>query len=329
MNRKTKPSEAKRPAAAGREKDIAMRVSAVSILVNTVLSAGKLLAGIFAKSGAMISDAVHSASDVFSTLVVIVGIRLSKKKSDREHPYGHERLECVASILLAAVLAATGMGIGLAGARKVFGNSDAALVVPGLPALLAAVVSVGVKEWMYWYTRAAARKLRSGALMADAWHHRSDALSSVGAFAGILGARLGFPVLDPIASLLICIFIEKAAFQVFRDAVDKMVDKACAEEDVARMKAVILSQPGVEGIDEIKTRLFGSRSYVDVEISVAALKTLLEAHETAERVHRAIEEGFSNVKHCMVHVNPKLPEEPAAEPAGEAEEAEDCPMRSE
>ena len=285
---------------------VAMKVSAVSITVNLALSLLKLLAGLFAKSGAMISDAVHSASDVFSTLVVIVGVKLAGKKPDKEHPYGHERMECVASVILAVVLAATGFGIGMSGIEKITSQDSAELAVPGALALVAAVVSVIVKELMFHYTKRAANKINSGALMADAWHHRSDALSSVGSFAGILGARMGFPVLDPLASVIICVFIEKAAIEIFRDAVDKMIDKACDEEQVEKMRSVILSTEGVLGIDELKTRLFGSKIYVEVEILMDAGKTLVEAHDTAEQVHDAIEEAFPEVKHCMVHVNPNI-----------------------
>lgn len=286
------------------ENKIAMRVSAVSIIVNVALSLLKLLAGIFAKSGAMVSDAVHSASDVFSTFVVIIGIKLSGKKSDADHPYGHERMECVASIILAAVLAVTGLGIGIAGIQNIVGGNYGDLEIPGVPAMIAAVASIVIKEWMYWYTRAAAKKINSGALMADAWHHRSDALSSVGAFVGIFGARMGFPIADSIASVVICIFIEKAAIDIFRDAVDKMVDKACPVQIVNEMREVISKQEGVRRIDDIKTRLFGSKIYVDVEIAVDGEEKLSAAHKTAEQVHDAIESAFENVKHCMVHVNP-------------------------
>ena len=299
-----KPHSQKKGEIAGTEKKTAMKVSSVSIFVNLFLSLFKLLAGIFAKSEAMISDAVHSASDVFSTFIVIIGFTLSGRESDEDHPYGHERMECVASIILAVVLAITGLGIGADGILKIVKGDATQLKAPGLLALIAAVVSVLVKEWMYHYTRAAAKKINSGALMADAWHHRSDSLSSIGAFIGILGARMGYPVLDPLAGTLICIFIEKAAYDVFKDAVDKMVDKACPNEIVEEMKEVIAKQQGVEGIDEIKTRLFGSKIYVDVEILVNGDETLRQAHTVAEQVHDAIEENFENVKHCMVHVNP-------------------------
>lgn len=286
--------------------EIAMRVSTVSIVINMALTLLKLLAGIFANSGAMISDAIHSASDVFSTFIVILGVTLSGKKSDREHQYGHERLECVAAIILAVILGAIGIGIGISGVEKIMAGQSGTLQVPGRLALIAAVVSVLVKEWMYWFTRAAAKKIRSGALMADAWHHRSDALSSVGAFAGILGARLGFPILDPLASIIICGFILKVAYDIFKDAMDKMVDKSCAQETVDRMKSIAADQEGVRRVDDIKTRLFGTKVYVDLEIAADGEKTLNEAHQVAEQVHLAIERAFPDVKHCMVHVNPAV-----------------------
>lgn len=282
----------------------AMKVSWVSIAVNIFLSVLKLIAGIAARSGAMISDAVHSASDVFSTFVVMIGVFFAGRKPDKEHPYGHERIECVASVLLAVVLAATGLGIGYKGVMNIIRSGEEKLAVPGMLALIAAVVSVLVKEAMYRYTASAAKKINSGALMADAWHHRSDALSSVGSFIGILGARLGLPVLDPVASVVICVFIEKAAFDIFMDSIDKMIDKACPEEISDKMREAILSTEEVLGIDEFRTRLFGSRIYVEVDIVMDSKKTLIEAHDTAEKVHDTIEREFPDVKHCMVHVNP-------------------------
>lgn len=288
------------------DSQVAMKVSVISIIVNILLCGVKLLAGIFAHSGAMISDAVHSASDVFSTFIVMIGVSIAGKKPDKDHPYGHERFECVASIVLAVVLAATGLGIGFKGIEKITNADHAAFVVPELAALIAAIVSIIVKELMFQYTRIAAKKINSGALMADAWHHRSDALSSIGAFAGILGAMMGFPVLDPIASVLICVFIEKAAVDIFRDAIEKMIDKSCSEETVERMKNVIISIPEVIDVDEIKTRLFGSRVYVEVEIKLDAKTSLIDAHNTAEMVHDNIEKEFPEVKHCMVHVNPDI-----------------------
>lgn len=285
-------------------KKVALRVSAVSIAWNVILSLFKLLAGIIGHSGAMISDAVHSASDVFSTIVVILGVNIASKQSDDNHQYGHDRMECVAAILLSVVLCVTGIGIGLNGLNVILQGTAGEKEVPRMIALIAAVASIGVKEWMFWYTRAAAKKTNSGALMADAWHHRSDALSSIGAFIGILGARMGYPILDPIASVVICIFIAKAAIDIFRDAIDKMVDHSCDEKTVQEMREVIQDVEGVQRIDVIRTRLFGSKIYVDIEIAADDDMTLKEAHTIAEKVHRSIEKKFEEVKHCMVHVNP-------------------------
>ena len=286
------------------ETRLAMRVSVISVIVNLVLSAFKLLAGIFANSGAMISDAVHSASDVFSTFIVMIGVTISGKKADKEHPYGHERMECVAAVVLAVILFATGLGIGWSGIQKIFFMNSDSLEVPGMLALIAALVSIVTKEWMYWFTKFTADKIRSDALRADAWHHRSDALSSIGALIGIGGARLGFPVLDPIASVVICLFILKAAIDVFRDAVDKMVDKSCDEKTMEEMRQVICKQDGVLGISSLQTRMFGSRIYVDAEIEADGSLTLVQAHDIAEEVHQSIEYSYQDVKHCMVHVNP-------------------------
>lgn len=287
------------------KKKIAMHVSNTSIGVNMILSIGKLLAGFLAHSSAMISDAIHSASDVFSTLIVIIGIHISSKESDKEHQYGHERFECVASIILATVLALTGLAIGYQGITKIIsGMHGEKLIIPGKLALIAAFASILVKEGMYWYTRNAAKKIKSGALMADAWHHRSDALSSIGSLVGIGAAILGFPIFDPIASVAICLCIFKVAYDIYQDAVSKMLDTSCDQETNKKMEAVILAQDGVKGVDLLKTRLFGSKIYVDVEISADAALTLEASHAIAEKVHNKIEEEFEDVKHCMVHVNP-------------------------
>ncbi len=281
----------------------AMKVSIVSVIWNLLLSAGKLFAGIFANSGAMISDAVHSASDVFSTIIVMIGVKISGKDSDNDHPYGHERLECVAAIILATVLAATGIGIGYGAVVKIMAG-DYNVEMPGILALVAAVVSILVKELMFWYTRCYAKQIDSSALMADAWHHRSDSLSSIGALIGIIGARLGFGIMEPLASVVICIFIEKAAYDIFMDAVNKMVDKSCDDETMEKIKACAMNIPGVENIDLLRTRVFGNKIYVDMEIAADGNKTLDETHAVAERVHDAIEQEFPKVKHIMVHVNP-------------------------
>lgn len=289
----------------GKEEQMAMRVSRNSIIVNLCLSVLKLAAGFAGHSSAMISDAVHSASDVFSTVVVMIGVKVGNRASDKNHPYGHERLESVASILLAALLAVTGLGIGLNGIRTIVsGTQGEGITIPTTLPLIAAVVSILVKEGMYWYTIHTAREIHSHALTADAWHHRSDALSSVGSFVGILGAKMGFPILDPLASVVICVFILKAAYEIFRGAVGEMTDEACDDKTVEAIREVAEGQPGVLRLDDIKTRTFGNKAYVDIEISVDGDMTLREAHDIAEAVHDQVELHFLNVKHCMVHVNP-------------------------
>lgn len=287
----------------------ANKVSLITIFVNLALSAIKILAGIIAHSQAMISDAIHSASDVFSTVVVIIGIKLASKAPDKQHPYGHERLECVAATILAMVLFITGLGIGMDAAKNIFNGNYNDLKVPGIWALIAAIISIASKEGMFWYTRHYAKKIDSNALMADAWHHRSDAFSSIGALIGIAGARLGFPIMDSIASLVIFIFIAKAAFDIFKDAMDKMVDHSCDEETERHIYDCVMNNRQVLDIDLLQTRIFGNRIYVDVEIQANASYTLEKAHHIAETVHNDIEQNFPRVKHIMVHVNPATQKE--------------------
>ena len=282
----------------------ANKVSFTTIVGNVLLSLLKFIAGIIAHSSAMISDAVHSASDVFSTIVVIIGIKLASKEPDKEHPYGHERMECVAAIVLSVVLFITGLGIGAGALKNIVNGNYSSLQVPGILALIAAIVSILVKEGMYWYTRYYARKIDSSALMADAWHHRSDAFSSIGALIGIGASRLGYPVMDSIASLVIFVFIVKAAFDIFKDAIDKMVDHSCDEEIEKQIYECVMKNENVMGIDLLQTRVFGNKIYVDVEIQADASYTLQKAHDIAEAVHDDIEESFPKVKHIMVHVNP-------------------------
>lgn len=285
-------------------KKIALQVSLISIVVNVVLSGFKFFAGIFAGSGAMISDAVHSASDVISTFVVIIGVNISGKKADAKHQYGHDRLECVAAIVLSLILFGTGIGIGYTGIEKIMNASEIGIEAPGILALVAAIISIGVKEWMFWFTKSAAKKINSGALQADAWHHRSDALSSVGSLIGIAGARLGFPIMDPIAAVIIAILIIKAAYDIGKDSIDKMLDSSVDEKTEEEIRGIVMEEPGIERIDLLKTRTFASRFYVDLEIAVDGSLSLYEAHDISEKVHDRLEEKIPMIIHCMIHINP-------------------------
>lgn len=284
------------------EKRMANRVSIITIIINLVLSVLKFLVGFFGHSQALISDAIHSASDVVSTVAVMFGINLSDKKSDTSHPYGHERIECIFSIILAMMLFITGVGIGITAIKNI--ASGAEIDVPGKMALIAAAVSIAVKEWMYHYTKRAAKKINSSSMLADAWHHRSDALSSVGSLIGVGGALLGFTICEPIASIVICIFIGKASVDIFMDAVNRLIDRSCTDEETEKIRECIMEIDGVKNIDKLMTRRFGSKIYVDLEISEDADMTLAEAHSIAELVHDNIEEKIPEVKHCMIHVNP-------------------------
>ena len=285
------------------EQRIVNKMSRMGILGNAALAAFKLAAGIFGKSGAMVSDAVHSLSDIVATLVAYIGVRLSKQEEDANHPYGHERLECVASLILSLILAGTGAGIGYAGIRKIFFAAEP-LEAPTLLPLIAAVVSIAVKEGMFRYTMHYAKVMDSSAFKADAWHHRSDALSSVGSLIGIFMARIGFPVMDPVAGLLICALILKVALDIFKDSISKMLDTSSGKKTEQAIRSFVEEQPDVVRVDLLHTRQFGNRIYVDLEIAVKRDISLVEAHDIAERVHRNVEKEFPKIKHVMIHVNP-------------------------
>ena len=286
------------------ENAIIKQISLVGIIGNIILCAFKMFAGIVGKSGAMVSDAVHSLSDVFATFIAFLGVKMSKRGADKAHPYGHERMECIASMILGLILLVTGVGIGKVGLQNILSGKYETLSVPGTIALAAAIVSIVVKEAMYWYTRHYARILNSAAFMADAWHHRSDAFSSVGSLIGIGGAMLGFPVLDAVASVVICLFILKVASDILLDAVKKMLDTSCGDAFETELEKYILEQKDVVRVDLLHTRMFGNKVYIDLEISVDGNKTFREAHAVAESVHANVEKKFPNTKHIMIHVNP-------------------------
>jgi len=284
---------------------IATRVSFVGIAGNVILTVFKLIAGVVAHSGAMVSDAIHSASDVFATLVVLLGVKVGSRAPDKEHPYGHERFECLAAIAVAIFLFMAGMMIGYAGIQKIFFTEESQLEVPGALALIAAGASIVIKEGMYWYTIKAARRIDSAALKASAWDHRSDAFSSIGSFVGIFGARSGFPRLDAIASLVICVMIVKVGISILLEAVDKIVDHACSAEVEQEIREAIQIIDTRLGVDTLRTREFGDKCYVEVEISLPGDLTLKEAHDVGHVVHDSIEAKFPKVKHCTVHLNPE------------------------
>ncbi len=279
---------------------ISMRASMVGIVGNLLLCLMKLFAGIVGKSGALVSDAIHSAADAIDTIIVMIGVKLAAKAPDEQHPYGHERLECVAAIILSLILGLVGLGIGLSGAETILSHRHGTLAVPSRLALFAALAAIAIKETLYCYMRGRAKAIDSEALMAIAWHNQADALSSIGSFIGILGARAGFDVLDPLVSVIICFFVIKTALSIFKSAINKMVDRACPPETArAIRKAAVDSHPSLS-ISQFRTRLFGDGIYVEMEILLPGETPLAEANAICRQVRQTIEDQFENVKECSV-----------------------------
>lgn len=295
------------------------KVAIVTIVVNLVLSIGKFVAGIVGNSTAMVSDAVHSASDVLSTFIVLIGARIAVKSEDRDHNYGHDKFENIASIILAMMLFATALALGYAGIQSIISATKGEFVKPSYIALVAAIVSIVVKEGMYWYTIYYAKKLDSQALKADAWHHRSDAFSSVASFIGILGAILGVLVLEGIATLFIAVLIIKVSYDIVKVVIKQLTDHAAPEELVGRIYKTIDEDKDVMNIDVLKTRISGSIIYVDAEIAVDSSLNIVDAHAIAERVHDKIEQDFKEVRHIAIHVNPYFGEQKKEESFEEKE----------
>ncbi len=289
---------------AGDYEQAVRRVSSQGIAANAVLTVFKFAAGILGHSAAMLSDAVHSASDIAGGLIVIIGVAFSERQADEDHPYGHERLESIASLLLSALLLIAAFSMGKGAAESILSGGYREAAAPGRIALIAAVISILVKEALFRITLREADRLGSGALRAEAMHHRSDALSSVGALFGVAGARLGITILEPAAALIICLFILKAAFEIFREATDRMVDRSAGAAMEQKLRAEIETFPQVRRIDLLRTRAFGRRIYVDLELAMDGNATLTETHHVAETVHDRLESRFPEIKHVMIHVNP-------------------------
>lgn len=274
-----------------------------TIIANIILAAFKIVAGIIGNSSAMIADGAHTLSDVLTTFVVLLGLKISSKEADDEHPYGHEKYESVFAKVLSILLLLTGIFIGYE-AIKILIKGD--VRTPKLIALIAAFLSIVVKEGMYWYTIKVAKKIKSISMEADAWHHRSDAFSSIGTFAGVLGAQLGFSALDPIAGVVVSIFVIKVGIELYIKSVKELVDESASVEIIQTIEEITKTIDGVRGIKNLKTRVFGNRVYVDIEILVDSNISVKNGHDIAEKVHDRLEEEIKDIKHCMVHVEPFL-----------------------
>ena len=280
---------------------IARKTTIVSIIGNTLLSIIKIVIGILGNSSAMIADGFHSVSDVITSVIAFFAVKFSVKKQDDKHQYGHEKIELVVSKILAIILFLTGGFIAYKAINIIQSND---FQTPGFITIYAAILSILSKEFMYRYTIKGALKIDSNALKADAWHHRSDALSSIGALIGIVGSRMGYPILDPIFSIVIASLVIKVAVDIYIESVKGLIDTAADKALVEKIKKVVLDIDGVIKIDLLKSRLHGDKIYIDLEIKACGDLTLNKSHDIAEKVHLTVENEFNKVKHCMVHVNP-------------------------
>ncbi len=280
-----------------------MKTSVVTIAGNFVLAVFKVIIGFISGSSAVVADAVHTLSDVFSTVVVMAGLKFSSKDADPEHQYGHQRIESIVSLILAFILFVTALSLGWEGVKKITENE---VVKPSIPALVITVISILSKEVMFRYTMKKAKLLNSSSLMSDAWHHRSDAVSSIAVLIGVVGVFFNAWILEPIATIAVSFIILKAVYDIGRLAIDQLIDRAVSKELLSEIKDTVLSINGVKGIDLLHTRLSNNVVFVDLEISVDSNLTVSEGHDIAENVHDTLEKNITQIQHCMVHVNPHV-----------------------
>ena len=290
-----------------REDQIA-KVTLTGSVVNLLLVCLKAVAGIAGHSAAMVSDAVHSLSDFITDIVVLVFVRISAQPQDEGHDYGHGKFETLATLLIGLALAAAAIGIVVSGATKLarwLQGED--LPSPGLLALWAALISIVAKEALYQYTRIKGRKLDSPALTANAWHHRSDALSSVGAAIGIGGAIfLGnrWTVLDPLASIVVGAMLVKVAWDLLGPSFGELTESSLPQETEAEMLSIIKGIDGVHDPHNLRTRRVGNRIVAEVHIRLDGNLTLADAHDKATEVERRIKARFGPQSHIVVHMEP-------------------------
>lgn len=288
------------------ETKIAQRISLQGMGINLLLFVAKGIAGLLVNSVSLLSDAIHSLTDIVSTLIVLIGLKISSKPADEGHPYGHDRIECIIALLLGIML----FGIGCIISWKGICSFKAPVAYHSYGALLSfaamgsAVASIVAKEWMYRFTMRCAREIDSPSMAADAWHHRSDAISSIGSLVGVCGIYFGYPIIDVIACFVISAFIFKAAFEICRDACRRTVDTAGDNAVVSLIRESILQNPEVLSVDSIKTRLFGSKLYADVEVTLDRELSFQKSHEIAHAIHDVVDASSEMVKDCMIHVNP-------------------------
>lgn len=282
--------------------DESNKVTMLSILLNIGLTIMKILAGIFGNSTAIIADGLHSASDIITSIGILIGNKISRKPRDEEHQYGHEKAESLVAFVLAAVLIIVAVEIGYNGVVALFNLNE--IQVPTLLPLIVALISIGVKEYQYQITIRVAKKINSSSLKADAWHHRSDALSSIAAFIGIGGAMLGFKILDPIASIIVAIVVVKVGIDILKSACDELMDSSISKQDISEIKSMIDNNQKIYGVKDFKSRKYGSVAYIDMSIFIDKTKTLEEAHDIADNLEQNIISNLSYIKEINIHTEP-------------------------
>lgn len=288
------------------ESKLAYKVSLKSMIINLVLFAIKGIFGVLISSTSLLSDALHSLTDILSTFIVLIGIKISNKPTDESHPYGHEKIECIIALLLGIMLFAIGIAIGWKGVLKLLNpeKDTPQFILLNTGAIIVAIISIVAKEWMYKFTIKCAKSIGSASMNADAWHHRSDAYSSIGSLIGVIGMRLGYPGIDAIACIIISIFIFHAALDICVDACRELIDSSCSPELIKEIEELVLNHEDVLAIDVLKVRQFGCKIYIDLEITLSNSISFEYAHDIAHSVHDDIEEKISYTKHCMIHFNP-------------------------
>lgn len=282
--------------------DESNKVTILSILLNIVLTTIKVLAGLLGNSSAIIADGLHSASDIITSIGILIGNKISRKPRDEEHQYGHEKAESLVSFILAVVLIIVSLKIGYDGAIKLFNINK--IEVPSILPLIVALISIGVKEYQYQITIRVANKINSSSLKADAWHHRSDALSSIAAFIGIGGAILGVRVLDPIASIIVAIVVVKVGINILKSSCAELMDSAINKKDIIKIQNMVRTNEGIYGIKDLKSRKYGSVAYVDLSIFIDKSKSLEEAHEIADNLEKSIIDNLCYIKEINIHAEP-------------------------
>lgn len=296
--------------AAGRQHAI-YRVTIVGAVLNLILIIFKMLAGILGRSGAMVADAVHSLSDFVTDVIVLVFVRISNKPRDVDHDYGHGKYETLATALIGVLLFVVGVGVLAGGCSSILAYlRGETLGQPGMVALWAAVVSVVTKEWLYRYTRAVGRRANSKAVVANAWHHRSDALSSVGTMVGVGGAIfLGedWRVLDPLAAVVVSVFILKVSVDLVRPCVDELLEKSLPEDMERDITRLVLSAGGVAHLHNLCTRRIGNNVAIEFHICMDGNLSLTEAHRTASHIEELLREAYGERTHIVIHVEPLEP----------------------